>query len=514
MERSAIHLLHKRGKSQREIARELGYSRVTVARVLTEPVERPPSRRKRRSITDPYHEQIRAWLDDGLTAARMLELARADPDQPYLGGHSVFRAAVQRERQAQQHATAVADVPVRFEGLPGEYLQVDWGEVRRFPFTRQCPGTRYFLACRLKYSRWSFVRFTTDMRQETLLRGLVDCFVALGWVPWVLVFDNMKTVTSGRDAQHQPIWTPALLQLAHEFGFHPEACTPGAGNQKGSVESLVKWVKGSFLSGRAFTDDADLAAQGTEWLDSANTRPSSATGVAPRERLAEEAVRGDPLPTTAHDYGFLHPSRVRADAMVAVLGNQYSVPVTHVGIPATVRVHRERVAIWRDTTCLAEHARAPDGAHRRIVNPEHFAPLFGRKPRAQVMLYRAALLELGEVAARYVSEVSHRHRARLREEILALHALVVEHGAAAVLAAMAQATRVNGYSAAYVTALLATPASRPPVLPITPLLALPGVPRQHEIDRQLSQYEAYVQRGSAQVREAVDVDAEVEEVPA
>ena len=508
MERSAIHLLHKRGKSQRQIAQELGYSRVTVARVLTEPLERPPTRRPRRSITDPYRDQIRAWLGDSLTAVRMLELARADPDQPYTGGHSVFREAVRRERLAQQHAAVIATVPVRFEGLPGEYLQVDWGEVRRFPFTHQRPATRYFLACRLKYSRWSWVRFTTDMRQETLLRGLVDCFCALGWVPWVLVFDNMKTVTSGRDPQHQPIWTPALRQLAQECRFHPEACTPGAGNQKGSVESLVKWVKGSFLSGRVFADDADLAAQQAEWLERINTRPSSATDVPPVDRLRDEAARGDPLPATAHDYGFLHPGRVRTDALVAVLGNQYSVPVLHVGAPVTVRVHRERVIIWRDTVRLAEHARAPDGAHRRIVDPEHFAPLFGRKPRAQVMLYRAALLELGEVAARYVSEVSRRQRARLREEVLALHALVTTHGVPAVLAAMAQAERVGGYSAAYVAALLAAADARAHAPPAVPLLALPGVPPQGEIDRQLSHYEAYVQRSSTVLI------AEAEEVPA
>ncbi len=505
MERSAIHLLHKRGKSQREIARELGYSRVTVARVLTEPLERPPTPRRRRSITDPYREQIRRWLRDGLTAARMLELARGDPAHPYTGGHSVFRGAVHRERLAQAQATAIAEVPVRFEGLPGEYLQVDWGEVRRFPFTQQRPVTRYFLACRLKYSRWSFVCFTADMRQETLLRGLVDCFCALGWVPWVLVFDNMRTVTSGRDAQHQPIWTPALLQLAHEFGFHPEACTPGAGNQKGSVESLVKWVKGSFLSGRVFTDDTDLAAQQTDWLEAANRRPSSATGAPPLERLPEEAIRGDPLPATAHDYGFLHPGRVRSDALVAVLGNQYSVPVLHVGAPVTVRVHRDRIAIWHDAVCLAEHDRAADGAHRRVVAPEHFAPLFGRKPRAQMMLYRTALLELGPVAVRYVSEVSRRRRAHLREEILGLHTLMTEYGAPTVLAAMAAAERVNGYGVAYVAALL-TPRRPSAAISAAACLSVPGVPQQTEIDRQLGHYEVYVQRSTAPVH--------TEEVPA
>jgi len=494
MERSAIYLLQKRGKSQREIARELGYSRVTVARVLSEPLERPPTRRQRRSLTDPYRDAIARWLREGLTAARMLELARTDPEQPYTGGHSVFRGAVRRERLAQAQASAMADVPVRFEGLAGEYLQVDWGEIRRFPFTQQRPATRYFLACRLKYSRWSFVRFTSDMRQETLLRGLVDCFLSLGWVPWVLVFDNMKTVTSGRDAQHQPIWTAALRQLAHDSRFHPEACSPGAGNQKGSVESLVKWVKGSFLSGRVFADDADLTAQAVDWQDASNTRPSSATGVPPNDRLPAEAAHGEPLPATAQDWGMLHPGRVRAESLVAVLGNQYSVPISHVGAPVAVRVHRQRVAIWRDTVCLAEHPRAPDGAHRRVVIPEHFALLFDRKPRAQVMLYRAALLELGEGAARYVSEVSRRQRAHLREEVLGLYTLVTEHGAPAVLAAMAQAERFNGYGVAYVSALLTAP-QHP--LTTTHLLPLIGVPPQAAIDRQLSLYEAYVHRSSA-----------------
>jgi len=133
------------------------------------------------------------------------------------------------------------------------------------------------------------VRFTDDMRGETLFRGLVDCLTALGWVPWVLVFDNMKTVTSGRDSGGNPLWTAALRQLAGEFGFHPQACDPGAPNQKGSVESLVKWVKGNFLVGRTFVDDRDLATQVTEWRQYAITRPSSATGEPPLMRLAAEA---------------------------------------------------------------------------------------------------------------------------------------------------------------------------------------------------------------------------------
>lgn len=50
----------------------------------------------------------------------MLALARSDPDHPYTGGRSVFSEMVRRIRHDLERASA--DVPIRFEGLPGEYL--------------------------------------------------------------------------------------------------------------------------------------------------------------------------------------------------------------------------------------------------------------------------------------------------------------------------------------------------------------------------------------------------------
>jgi hypothetical protein len=99
-------------------------------------------------------------------------------------------ASASTKRWSPDQEQAVADVPIRFEGLPAEYLQVDWGEDPALPFTQQQPVTRYFLACRLKYSRWTWVILTRETRQETLFRGLVACFCALGFVPWVLVFES------------------------------------------------------------------------------------------------------------------------------------------------------------------------------------------------------------------------------------------------------------------------------------------------------------------------------------
>jgi transposase len=489
MERSAAHLLAKRGQSIRQIAQALGHSPTTIARILREPVDQHPAPRQRRAAVNAYHDLVVRGISEGLSGVRLLELARADPEHPYQGSRSNFGAYVRRLRREHQRQRAVADVPVRFEGLPAEYLQVDWGEIRAFPFTQQAGGRRYFLCCRLKYSRWVFVRFTRDMRQETLFRGLVACCVRLGWVPWVLVFDNMKTVTSGRDQAGAPIWTSGLRQLAAEFGFHPHACDPGAGNQKGSVEALVKWVKGNFLPGRSFTDDQDLAAQLADWLQAANSRPSAATGMPPQTRLPAEAAQGGVLPATAGDYGLFQAGHVSPEALVAVLGNRYSVPVEHVGAPVTVRVHQQRLRIFRDTACIADHARVPDGSLRRVVDLDHFAHLFARKPRAHAMLLREALLALGGPAPRFLSVLSWRCRDRLPEEVRAVHLLATRYATAAVLAAMTRALDAGVASAAALAVLLHQESTSP----AAPALPLYGIPAQAEVDRHLSVYEAWVQ---------------------
>lgn len=92
IERSAIKRLAERGQSQRAIAQELDDSRMTVA--LAEPIEQVPAKRERASIADPYRPQIERWLEAGLAAVRVLELARSDPEPAVPGGRSVFSEAV------------------------------------------------------------------------------------------------------------------------------------------------------------------------------------------------------------------------------------------------------------------------------------------------------------------------------------------------------------------------------------------------------------------------------------
>src|SRR5262249_35155319 len=150
---------------------------------------------------------------------------------------------------------------VRFEGLPGEFSQHDFGEVD----VRFLDGTTkriHFFASRLKYSRWVEVTIVPDQKVESLVRPLVAHYASMGGVPLVAVFDRPKTVVLKWKKNGEVLeYNPTFAQVMLEIGVGVELCWPRSGNQKGSVESLVKWVKGSFFKQRRFLDEEDLRRQ-------------------------------------------------------------------------------------------------------------------------------------------------------------------------------------------------------------------------------------------------------------
>ena len=173
----------------------------------------------------------------------------------------------------------------------------------------------HFFASRLKYSRWAEVTLVPDEQVETLVRALVDHVAAFGGIPLVAVFDRPKTVALkwGRDGVVTE-WNPTFAGVALDLGIGVEVCWPYRPQEKGSVENLVGWVKGSFFKQRRFLDRADLEQQLREWLTEANTvRPSRATGVPPAERIAEERARLRPLQDRAGGPGAAHPRERQSD---------------------------------------------------------------------------------------------------------------------------------------------------------------------------------------------------------
>lgn len=493
MERSTIYYLKQKGWSNVQIAEFTGHHRDTIARILREDVQKAPKTRQRSSVVALYDEQIAGWLKQKLSVKRMVELARADGEHPYRGGETAFYDYVRNVRRAKQQSPR--NLALRFEGVPGEFLQIDWGEVRDMPFTKEgmAGQTRYFFAARLKYSRYMYVSFQSDMREETLLRCLIGCFTDIDGVPWAVVTDNMKTAVLGRDEQNQPVWNPTYQKLAAEFRFHPDVCAPASGNQKGAVENLVKYVKGNFVAGRNFYDDADLEEQCQQWLRQVNTeRPSDATGEPPAVLLAQEQPHLGPLPACAADYGFFDCVVVSREGLVSIETNRYSVPAHLLGRALTARIHVKRIELFADGERVATHGRHP-GRHARIIDPAHFEAAFASKPRGRVMVYRDWLCGLAPTVSRYVAELCHKRRDDMSQQIPALYDLAQEVERADFVTALELAAEQQMYGAEYVRAIVALPTAPPPassVVQTAPVLSL--LPTQQDIERDLAHYEQYV----------------------
>lgn len=455
MKRHAVQVLKGAGIPVDEIARITQASRRSVQRIGKEipvqvvPVDTPSGTRGvgRPSTAAPFSNAIVEIFKSSpeLPSVEVLRLVR---QKGYTGGKSALYELV-----AQLRPEKTVDPVVRFEGVAAEFSQHDFGHVR-VAYDNGQVETVHFFASRLKFSRWAHVALVPNERIEALIRAFMLGLESFGGVPLVCVFDNPKTIAL---KHHGPFieWNPTFAQVPLDLRFAAELCTPGRANEKGSVENLVKWVKGSFFKVRRFHDRADLERQLVEWLKETNeTRASRATGVPPAARIEEERARLRPLPYRALDYPLRIPVTVGVTAMVEYDKVRYSMPAKSIGMPGTLFLYPDRVRIVARHFEI-DHPRRPD-VGQTCYRPEHRAQLLAEVSgqRGKLYLKRQQLLELGQPAMDLLTEIVHARPRTWKGDVEKLHDLLVSKGPQALLAAIGEALARRLFGAEYVADLL------------------------------------------------------------
>ena len=286
----------EQGVSKSALARQLGISRDTIHRWIRAgdldrdldagPVQYGP-RPSVATKLDAFKAIIRARLDafPELSAVRLLEEIRA---AGYTGGYTQLKEYVRRVRPLPE-----PEPVVRFETPAGRQAQVDFA---RFRFDW---GVRYALLVVLGYSRVLWLRFYRRQDMRTLLVGLEEAFAFFGGVPQELLFDQMKSVITKdlRLLGGDLVRNAEFLRFAAHWGFTARACRPYRAKTKGKVERPVRYVRGNFIYGREFLNDADLDHQRLFWLERvANVRVHGTTHERPTVRFErDERVLLQPL---------------------------------------------------------------------------------------------------------------------------------------------------------------------------------------------------------------------------
>lgn len=468
LKRHAIQVLRQAGHTLDEIATLTAVGKRSVQRVSAEPmiteavVSAPVARSiGRPSKAEAYRTRVTGWVTED-PALLSVELLRRAKLAGYDGAKSALYELVRAVRPSTPRPV------VRFEGLPGEFTQHDFGEV----IVRFLDGSKqrvHFFATRLKYSRWVAVTIVPNQQVETLARTLVDHFAAIGGIPLLAVFDRPKTVAL-RWAKNGDVteWNPVFAGVVLDLGLGIEVCWPYAPQQKGAIENLVGWVKGSFFKQRRFHDDEDLLTQLAEWLVDVNTlRPSRATKVIPSVRLEEERARLRPLRVVPAALALRIPVVVGATAYVTHDTHRYSMPSDAMGLAGTLYLYRDTVRILAGRfeaihpRLVVANAISSLPAHRA----QHVAAVSGK--RGKRYLERQHLLDLGPVVHEYLTELTHRRPRIWVRDVERMHTLLQTHGTDATRTAFVQGLAAQVFGAEYIAHYL-TPA--PPPTTSTPEL--------------------------------------------
>jgi transposase len=451
--RLAVQVLRNAGHTQGDVAAHLGLSEQAVRRIEREdPVASfdDSAERARRGIgrpskVDAFRERV-AQILRAESEVMTLEVLRRLREDGYRGGKSAVYDLVAALRPASVKPL------VRFEGVPGEFCQHDFGHVE----VRWVDGTRkrvHFFASRLKWSRWTEVTIVPNEQAETLVRTLVLHYERMSGVPLMGVFDRPKTIAIEWDkAGRVTHWNSTFLQTMGELSVAPELCWPYSPQQKGSVENLVGWVKGSFFKSRRFVDERDLLMQLERWHHEVNTeRPSRATNEIPETRMQrEERARLRPLKVTSETLTLRFPVQVGPTGMVTFEGRRYSMPPQAIGLSGTLHLGKSSLKIVAGRWS-AKHERLFERDAKSIL-PEHRTAMVAEVSgsRGKNYLKREHLLGLGAVALEYITELVHRRPRTWSRDVDKMHELLSLHGDDAVRVAITQALEAETFGAEYV----------------------------------------------------------------
>ena len=141
----------------------------------------------------------------------------------------------------------------------------------------------------LSYSRRIFLRFSLNARMDSFLRGHVLAFAEFGGVPWVLLYDNLKSAVIERvgDAIR---FNADLLAFAAAHRYEPRPVAVARGNDRGPREAcFVGWCKRDALNEASATSATTSSppARSPTWTTSTRRRRPGVkakpeTGAGPR----------------------------------------------------------------------------------------------------------------------------------------------------------------------------------------------------------------------------------------
>jgi hypothetical protein len=241
------------GVPQRQVARDLGVGRSTVARALAS--DRPPKYEQPAVVTSfaPFEPRVRALLQEHPDMPATVLAERVG----WTGSMTWFRDNVRRMRPLHRPV----DPADRLTWAAGDAAQCDlWFPPRKIPLEDGTKTLLPVLVITAAHSRFVLARMIPTRRTEDLLTATWELLQDLGRVPRRLIWDNEPGIGRGkRHAKGVAAFTGTLATSLHRL-------RPRDPESKGIVERRNQLFETFFMPG------AHVLVDGARKLDSSGVR--------------------------------------------------------------------------------------------------------------------------------------------------------------------------------------------------------------------------------------------------
>jgi transposase len=310
----------------------------------------------------PVREEIAGWVKKDYTLVKIGELLeRQGVVVPY---RTLARFAAAECGFAPRGPRVT--VPVT-DPEPGREVQVDFGYLGmiRDGDRRRKLHALVFTAV---FSRYCYVYLTFAQTTVAVIAGCEAAWAFFGGCFPVLIPDNLSPVVTRAD-RIDPQWNREWLEYMQARGL---ACDPArvrAPQDKGRVESGVKFTQRSFFAGEDFADLADAQHRADRWCRGrAGMRVHGTTRQHPAEVFAEvEAALLLPVPDEPYRVPAWGEATVQRDFHVRAQNAFYSVPHALIGQRVTVRADGTLVKIYHRGQVIRTHPQQPAGGRASEV---------------------------------------------------------------------------------------------------------------------------------------------------
>jgi len=297
----------------------------------------------------------------------------------YTGGYDAVRRYGRAWAEREGVRTAVAYVPLIF--APGEAFQFDWSY--EVVVIAGATTKAKVAQVRLCHSRMPFVRAYPRESQEMVFDAHEKAFQFFKGSCQRGIYDNMRTAVDAVFVGKERQFNRRFLQLMSHHLIEPTACTPGAGWEKGQVESQVRALRERlFKPHPRFDSYEDLNAYLLEqciafakYQPHPEQQDNTVFQVFEAERPLLVHYRG------AFDGFHAKSASVSKTCLVRFDNNKYSVSAKAVGRPVDVYAYADRIVIKQDGLVVGEHGRR-FGRNQIAYDPWHYVPVLARKPGA------------------------------------------------------------------------------------------------------------------------------------